>query len=89
MNYKKVNVLPNISWVVEVKGILVIETDASMRIFLAYPEAAAWSILLKYGVSSPAIDILSAIINKPENTTKEFIEKSLFEWETTGLISAS
>jgi hypothetical protein len=86
MKHKKIRSPENIAWTVETKGIVVIDTFNSRSIFLHEPEAAIWSLLIKYGVNKKEIDIIGAIFKMTEKETKELIESLLIEWYNKGLI---
>jgi hypothetical protein len=85
----EVKISPDIIWIIEAKGILVTNTKNSHGLFLRYPEAAVWSILVKYGISAKAINILSAICKTTEKRSAKLIENSINEWKIQGLIIAS
>jgi hypothetical protein len=89
MNPKKMTVLPEIAWVVENQGILVINTDTSIVKLLDYPDAAVWSVILRYGFRPKAVEILSAIIDSTAKNTREKIENTLINWEKEGFITVS
>ena len=86
MKYKKIRSPENIAWTVETKGIALIDTINSRTICLHEPEAAIWSLLMKYGVSEKSTHIIGAVCKITEKETKELIELSIIKWYNKGLI---
>ena len=78
---KKIKVNPNISWVIETKGILVIDKGNSVNTFMSYPKAAVWSVITKHGINPKSINILSAVTNMSADDTILFVDSCLREWK--------
>ena len=89
MKINQVKPVPDIIRIVESNGIMILSGDSTRSLFLPYPDAAIWHIVLKYGVSRKSIDILSAVCKTTAQKTEKHIEKTLSRWTELGFIISS
>jgi hypothetical protein len=89
MKINQVKPMPDIIRIVESNGIMILSGDSSRSLFLPYPDAAIWHIVLKYGVNRKSVDILSAVCNATAQKTEKRIERAICKWTELGLIISS
>jgi hypothetical protein len=77
---------PGITWVVQDRGVLVIDELARSSKTLSYPEAAVWELLFRDHCLSTAVAMLGWILGIAEEEAQEHTRRCIHEWLETGWI---
>jgi len=83
---KKFNLNTGVLFTVDVKGIAVVNKVDNTHLFINYPEAAVWSVLVENKPGLKPVEMLGAILGKNRIETVEYIEQCLEFWRSLNLI---
>jgi len=84
MNNLKIN--SDILFATDKNGVAVFNKNSGSHIFIKYPEAAVWSVLIENHGMVKSDRMLEAILCKRETDADQFINKCLAEWKHLNLI---
>lgn len=78
-----------VSWVVQDRGVEVLDEAARRSQRLGYPEAAVWELLLRGHDVPAAAEMLRWVLDVPPEEARELVERCLGEWTRAGWLEAS
>jgi hypothetical protein len=84
MNSFRLNV--DTIFVIDITGISIVNKKNYSQTFIAYPEAAVWAVLTEKYHMSKSIQMVMAILDKPESETISFIHNCLKEWKKLNIL---
>jgi hypothetical protein len=76
----------NIISATDLNGISLVNKKDSTHLFIEYPEAAVWSILIKNQELKKSVKMLQAILDKNEDDTHIYICQCLKTWKESKII---
>jgi hypothetical protein len=71
---------------IDLKGIAVVNKEIGAHLFIDYPEAAVWSILLETSEKKKSIEMLRAILGKSTSETNLYIAKCIMKWKKLNIL---
>lgn len=83
---KKFVINANLIYTVDVKGISIVNQMELTHIFIQYPDAAVWSVLVENYGKSKSIKMLQSILGKNETDTERYIWKCIENWKQLNII---
>jgi hypothetical protein len=75
----------NICYAIDLKGIVVINKTNEINLFIKYPEAAVWSVLIGDNTGKAA-EMLMAILQTNKVETTSYIDQCLANWRKLNII---
>lgn len=78
-----------VSWVVQDRGVLVIDELARRSVLLTAPESAAWELLLRGHTVRRVGTMLRWVMGVSEKEARARMEQCLHAWTAAGWITAS
>lgn len=83
---KKFRIRNDILFTIDAKRVSVVDTKSKSHIFIDYPEAAVWSVLINnYGVRK-STQMLASILDKNSTDTGVFIRLCMNKWKQLNII---
>jgi len=76
----------DIIYAIDVKGISVVYQKELTHIFIQYPEAAVWSVLIENYGKSKSIQMLKSILGKNQTDTERYIRQCIENWKQLNII---
>lgn len=76
----------NILFAIDTKGTSVVNKNDGTTLFIEYPEAAVWNILIEHDNTEKSLQMLMAILEKNKTETKKFISQCLKRWKSLKII---
>ena len=76
----------HIKYAVDLKGVSILNKETNDTRFIGYPEASIWLLFCEDHGREKSVKMLSAILNKTEIDTVDFIEDYLIILGNEGLI---
>lgn len=77
----------NISWIVEQRGVLLIDTAENRHLQLSHPEAAVWDLLTRYRPNKRLLRMLAVIADTDMDAAESVLEKCLKNWVAQGWLT--
>jgi hypothetical protein len=76
---------PDTHYTIDLAGITVCQLPDN-TLFIGYPEAAVWLVLLEGHNKKKTLKMLSAILGYPEDKICDFVEECLQNWKRASFI---
>jgi hypothetical protein len=83
---KKVEFNDELYYAIDSKGVAIINKNDKRSIFLEYPDAAIFCILLEHNRVSISRQMLQAILGKSRAETDQYLNNCLEKWKTQKII---
>ncbi len=75
------------SWIVEQRGVVLIDTNKNRSAQLCYPEAAIWDMLTRKWPRERLLRMLAVIAGADNDTAALLLEKCLEKWSGEGWLT--
>ena len=84
MNNFKIN--NDIFFAIDLNGIAIVNKNNNTHLFIKYPEAAIWSVLIENYEMKKSKQMLQAILGKNKKDTNQDISQCLEKWKDLKLV---
>jgi hypothetical protein len=71
---------------IDLTGVSIINKREHTHLFIKYPEASIWLVLVENYDENKTINMLQAILQKSEKKTREFVDLCINNWKKSNLI---
>ncbi len=78
---------PTVRWVVERRGILMLDDIRGAVCSLIYPAAAIWDLMSREYSYQKIVEMLTSIAGLEFRETEKYVSHALEEWTAIGLLS--
>jgi hypothetical protein len=73
-------------YAVDTRGVAILYKKTNEHVFLTYPEAAVWCVLVEGNADKRSKQMLQAILGKPETKTDLYIHQCMEKWRQLNFI---